>query len=235
MKNVLFIMLTLLCFPLFSQTIPTDTIIMKGGATYAHWIVKENKKFIFIDRNGKQAKIPKSSIKEIKRSIENLLNLDDETKTIKVSHVIPVNGYSKEQIYSVGREWMVDAFVSADDVIQMDDKEAGKVVGKGYANYHTSLNIWVGGGNELWFTVRIYSKDGKVKFIMDNMRTLSIDSKGKRFSKIPLKNTFWKINNGERRKGFKNERKEIERICRETLIDFLMSFEKSELEEHDNW
>jgi len=49
------------------------------------------------------------------KSIENIINLD---------------GKSKDDIYISANGWFVDNFNSAESVIQFQDKEAGKIMGK---------------------------------------------------------------------------------------------------------
>jgi hypothetical protein len=68
-------------------------------------------------------------------------------------------GKSKIDIYTAAKVWFVAAFNSSNDVLQMDDKENGLLIGKGiFYIYSTGL------GASRWpcyFTVSITAKDNK--------------------------------------------------------------------------
>lgn len=77
-----------------------------------------------------------------------------------------VTGLSKDQLYTRAKLWMANAFASAKDVIQMDDKEAGLLVGKGHFNIHST-----GLGSATWpcnFTISLTAKDGKYRVQLYN-------------------------------------------------------------------
>lgn len=59
------------------------------------------------------------------------LPIDNETKLITYSEVIILDStVNKSELYSRAREWFAKAFKSSKNVIQMDDKENGKIIGK---------------------------------------------------------------------------------------------------------
>lgn len=94
---------------------------------------------------------------------------DDETKRISYAEVVLVDSsISKNELYSRGREWFAKAYKSSTDVIQMDDKESGKIVGKALMQvYHKAL-----GGNYksgyINYTISLYFKDGRYKYEVTN-------------------------------------------------------------------
>lgn len=47
------------------------------------------------------------------------------------TEVVNANGKSSDQLYSTAREWFAESFKSANNVLQMDDPVAGKLIGKG--------------------------------------------------------------------------------------------------------
>lgn len=75
---------------------------------------------------------------------------------ISYSDVVTVEGASKEQFFLRGRQWVAQSFRSANDVLQINDKDAGELSGKGIvvisykyngkkdypANCRLTLNIW---------------------------------------------------------------------------------------------
>lgn len=82
---------------------------------------------------------------------------------VTFSDVVKIPGATTESLYSSGREWFVTTFKSADDVLQMDDRTAGKLIGKAYSE------IPVGSGisattTRLYYTVKLYFKEGRYKY-----------------------------------------------------------------------
>jgi hypothetical protein len=79
------------------------------------------------------------------------------------TEVVQVEGVSAKDFYVRAKNFYTDIFKSAQDVIQLDDKEAGVVVGKAW----TPLIIQTGlGGVEtrMWYTLKIACKDGRYKY-----------------------------------------------------------------------
>lgn len=86
------------------------------------------------------------------------------------SEVVELPGKTSEQLYSTAREWFAEMFNSANNVLQMDDPIAGKLIGKGTT--HVSESYVTGGIASIpvtldWypnFTIKIYIKDGRYKY-----------------------------------------------------------------------
>lgn len=85
------------------------------------------------------------------------LPIDSTTGKITLSEVLKVEGTNQDQLYSRAREWFVHTYKSADNVLQMDDKQAGKLIGKGWnpLRYNTV---------QMWYTFSVYLKDGRYKY-----------------------------------------------------------------------
>jgi hypothetical protein len=58
------------------------------------------------------------------------LPIDPTTQKFTYSGVIDVDG-DKNELYMRARAWFVTMYKDADEVIQLEDKEAGKIIGKG--------------------------------------------------------------------------------------------------------
>ena len=82
------------------------------------------------------------------------LPIDSLTAKIVYSEVIHVDSLvMKQELFSKAREWFAKAYKSSTNVIQMEDKESGKIVGKalmqvyyknrqdGYINYTISIQV----------------------------------------------------------------------------------------------
>lgn len=88
-----------------------------------------------------------------------------------IENVYDLSTLTKQQIYTGARTWFAENFVSAQDVIQMDDKEAGTIVGNGMVDYKCK-----GFGDCLLypsafikFTIRIDTKDAKMRTSYSNV------------------------------------------------------------------
>jgi hypothetical protein len=109
------------------------------------------------------------------------------------SEVVEVSGKTSAQLYKAAREWFAVTFKSANDVLQMDDSAAGKLIGKGSTqiseSYTTSglikvpiLIIW-----HPSFVVNISLKDGKYKC---EITDIEIDSQVYGSGFAPTKTSF---------------------------------------------
>lgn len=85
-------------------------------------------------------------------TVDNEINFND---------VVTVDSVRKDELYARTKLWFADAFKSSKDVIQLDDRENGIVLGKG------AIQRREGGLSNVvktWrFTVKIQIKDGKYK------------------------------------------------------------------------
>lgn len=94
------------------------------------------------------------------------------------SKVIEVPNKTSKELYSSAREWFAKTFVSANDVLQMDDLETGKLIGKGIF----LLIDWT-----VNFNLEVIVKDGRYKYDLSNiMVTMEVDG-------IPLSKVDFKI------------------------------------------
>jgi hypothetical protein len=65
---------------------------------------------------------------------------------------------SKSELYNRGKVWFINEFKSSNDVLQMQDKEAGILIGKGFFEIENGVNT------QIWQTIKLYFKDGKYKY-----------------------------------------------------------------------
>lgn len=101
------------------------------------------------------------------------------------TEVVQVEGKTAQQLYTSAREWFAKTFVSANDVIQMEDPTSGKIIGKG--SNHIAEGYVVGKGIATIFTtmdwypnytLKIEVKDGRYKYELTDIKIKSIDSFG---------------------------------------------------------
>lgn len=82
--------------------------------------------------------------------------------TITFSDVVQVDGSSSSDIYIKSNEWLVKTFNSAKDVIQFQDKEAGKMICKTFETFTVGKG-WNRITMDLSFLLTIEARDGRYK------------------------------------------------------------------------
>ncbi|OJU95082.1 MAG: hypothetical protein BGO19_02335 [Acinetobacter sp. 38-8] len=91
----------------------------------------------------------------------------------KIEIIRDIPNMSKDKIYTSTKQWIAQTFVSAQDVIQFDDKEAGTLIIKGNVDYPCSGN-WScthhGLTNDaIDFTMKVDMKDQKMRITVDDI------------------------------------------------------------------
>jgi len=89
--------------------------------------------------------------------------IDTTAQKISYSEVVKVDGATKDQLYTRSREWFARTFKSAKDVLQMDDRAAGKVIDKGYTQ-GSFVMLLSAMKFDIWYTVSITGKDGRYRY-----------------------------------------------------------------------
>lgn len=106
------------------------------------------------------------------------------SEQLQIQEIIEVNRPQNE-LYVLTMEWMAKTFKSSKAVIQYEDKEAGKIVGKGFVlvNYPhklVMLALMDAPSTTLptWFTITCDIKENKVRITFDNFY---VEVKGSEF------------------------------------------------------
>lgn len=100
---------------------------------------------------------------------EDMPDFPTNSETGKVEYVetVSLDSVSKNTLFTRTREWFAKNYYSATDVIQMEDKKTGKIIGKANVpvNMRTSLisNKDMSAGH-INYTISIYFKNGKYKY-----------------------------------------------------------------------
>lgn len=121
-------------------------------------------------------------------------------QNLTFSEVVEVDSLSKKQIYNLSKEWFAHAFNSAQNVIQYENAEEGKLIGKGTFKYKGKP--MVSGTNStgpVTFTITIESKDNRYKFTLtDFSHSLGVvpQDKPKGIMNVAMKD-LWKDCNKE--------------------------------------
>lgn len=79
--------------------------------------------------------------------------------------VVQVDSISKSQLYNRARIWFATTYNSANDVIQIENKDEGEIIGKAIMKYNPNVNFASEQtkGN-IKYTIKIYVKDGRYKY-----------------------------------------------------------------------
>ena len=143
----------------------------------------------------------------------DILPLKDGVVTY--TNVISIDGVNKDELYSRAKKWFVTTYKSANDVIQLDDKENGEIVGKGNFNItYYARDPFIN------HAITISVKDGRFKYLITDL-TYS-DKQGDKF---PIE-AF--------PKGWAGKKKLYETIDREINL-LIASIEKAMKSKADEW
>lgn len=87
------------------------------------------------------------------------LELDSATNKLMYRRVVTVDSAKAGQLYELARQWMARAYRSADDVLQYENKEEGKLMGRGVWPVAFSMN-----NERMEHVIIIECKDGRVRY-----------------------------------------------------------------------
>ena len=123
------------------------------NSKFLDWILKRKKNIL----------MPLFWILKRKKYI-SILPLDTSTGLVTFDEVINCKGVDTDELYSALREWLAISFNNSESVLQMDDRESGKLIAKG------RTEIKVGGitypSN---FILKIYIREGRFKYMITNI------------------------------------------------------------------
>ena len=89
----------------------------------------------------------------------------NEKGRIEYSDVVYLDStFTKDQIYSVAREWFALRFKNSNYVIQMDDENHGKIIGKGV--FEGFLRHFDPPTYYIEFTISLYIKESRYKYVI---------------------------------------------------------------------
>lgn len=99
--------------------------------------------------------------------------------------IIKIPNTSQDEIYIKSNSWFVETFNSAESVIQFQDKESGKIMGKYIFSYNEGLYSY-----KAKQTINIDIKEGKIRIIINDPYYKTISGGGQTYqntSYLPLK------------------------------------------------
>lgn len=88
-----------------------------------------------------------------------------EHGSVLYSKVVPVKDISADELFKRAHLWFVNSFRSANEVLQMNDKKAGILIGKGNMEYYIKVKKSpINYSGRIRFTLSVYVKDGRYKY-----------------------------------------------------------------------
>ena len=161
MKYIIFLL-----FPFLAHG-QLDTIFKKNGDTILGVIIPNPDITIFYkNEKGIDSRVNLSKVRKYVIVKDTLGAKSGKIEYVRIDSLIKG---SKEDLYLRSKSWLVHYFKSANAVIQMDDKETGKIIGKGVFMFP----VRGGFGNILdydpvHFTVQINTKENKTRIIVND-------------------------------------------------------------------
>ena len=77
--------------------------------------------------------------------------------------VVKVDSVSSLELYNRGNVWFATTYKSSTDVIQLEDKEAGVIIGKAIMPFKPSISLAEKATGSVSYTVKLYFKEGRYK------------------------------------------------------------------------
>lgn len=84
--------------------------------------------------------------------------------------VVQVDSVPRDELYGRAKRWFIDTYNSGKDVIQLDDKENGEIIGKGFFEETWMVTFYGGQKVNIWQTVKIQVKDGRYRYEISDFR-----------------------------------------------------------------
>jgi|GEM_PF-1116044 len=108
-----------------------------------------------------------ATVEEVESAYDSLKKVDGQYEFTEVVQLDST--YKKEILYRNAKLFFANISRSAKDVLQYDDREEGKVIGKGTVQITEHQNVLLSAFSEIRttnFTLEISSKDGRYKYRM---------------------------------------------------------------------
>jgi len=156
----------------------------------------------------------------------------DNTFLLEFTDVVSVDGTDKKELYKRAILWFAECFKNSNEVIQVKDQEAGEIVGKGNFVYSHNTSIQACREGVINFTIKIYTKDGRYKYIISDFYHKAYNPSC----------SFGDLNTAEEREKYLTNKKHLNKLIKKTrqtiettiinLKDFMNRATESQ---KDNW
>lgn len=97
-------------------------------------------------------------------------------ENLNFEKVIQADKMSKSLIFIKVNEWFASNYSSANDVIQMAEKDEGIIIGKGNLSYNHKGYLYRCYEGYIGYTIKVYTKDNRFKVVLSNFQHTVIAS-----------------------------------------------------------
>ena len=108
------------------------------------------------------------------------LPVDEETGLITFVYVFKAENSSKEGLYYKALDWFTEKYNAVDQVLWINDKENGELIGKPFTDIMI-LEAGMGEMEKMYYTIRVYLKEGRYKCIITDIQYQSYPSEFDQF------------------------------------------------------
>lgn len=148
----------------------SDTIFLTSGALNFRYQIESVDKYdiYFTTSTGSTGSVSRDKVERYVWYADpnvQFPRLDDGT--IGWFRIIEVPGKSKEEIYTNLRVWFSESFKNSSEVIKMDDKDLGIIIGNGNVVLNPGKNLFF--EHRLGFTLKVEIKDSRFKATLSNL------------------------------------------------------------------
>lgn len=92
--------------------------------------------------------------------------VDKNTGLVVFTRVVHIDStLSKAELYSRAREWFARTYTDADEVLSMDDRESGKLLGRAYRDIRIYSSF-----KKMHYLIGVFVKDGRYRYEITNIR-----------------------------------------------------------------
>lgn len=174
MKTLVFftaLMMSTISYSQVVQPSAPDTLILKSGQLAEAEIVDRAGGDLKYYLLGKDDELRRSPIRMFKSIIEHSFAEQEfarnEEGEILYSEVVPAEGLTASDIFTLSKEYLADTYGNLDKVIELEDKELGMILVEGL------FTVWIehlGSGFEykVWHSLKLEMKDGRYRYQLYN-------------------------------------------------------------------
>jgi hypothetical protein len=91
-------------------------------------------------------------------------------ENVNFEKVIKTDSLKKAEIFTIVNDWFASTYNSANDVIQMSDKDEGVIIGNGSMSYDYGKMSYACYTGYIKYTIKVYIKDSRYKVVLTNFR-----------------------------------------------------------------
>lgn len=163
------------------------------------------------------------------KSYQMPLPLNDKGR-VEFQEIIEVENVSKDELFTRANAWFVSAYNSANDVIQMSDKEQGIIIGKGIAPYEVMF-LAKNYPYKLRHTIKVETKENKARLTMTDFYVEETGREDRPVYDLVNDNQLYK-KNGNFKPYNRQHKERLIVLWRSTLESLKSTLQK---EKADNW